>query len=151
MHSVFFAYALSSCLLRGWSGVAKVSYLLRHWGIQLILAYSWARPAILVAGKGRRECFYFFCFFPFIPFLLSSLSLSFISSAICSIFFLPFSGRWHKMTHMSWCKPQHNQSKSSCLSRFTSFHSYVYSFFINFHKNAALWISYIKEIILFLA
>ena len=27
------------------------------------LAYSWARPAILVAGKGRGECFYFFYFF----------------------------------------------------------------------------------------
>ena len=24
-------------------------------GLQLILAYSWARPAILVAGKGRGE------------------------------------------------------------------------------------------------
>ena len=26
---------------------------LRYRGVQLILAYSWARPAILVAGKGR--------------------------------------------------------------------------------------------------
>ena len=33
----------------GWSGVANVSCILRHWGVQLI-----ARPAILVAGKGRR-------------------------------------------------------------------------------------------------
>ena len=31
----------------------NVSCILRHWGVQLILAYSWARPAILVAGKGR--------------------------------------------------------------------------------------------------
>ena len=27
--------------------------ILRHLGIQQILAYSWARPAILVAGKGK--------------------------------------------------------------------------------------------------
>ena len=50
---------------RGWSGVAKVSCILRHRGIQLILAYSWARLAIFVAGKGWWECFFFFCFFPF--------------------------------------------------------------------------------------
>ena len=75
------------------------SFILRHRGAQLILAYSWARPAILVAGKGRGGCFYFFCFFTFIPVPLSSLSLSFISSTISSIFFLPFSGRRHKMTH----------------------------------------------------
>ena len=36
----------------GWSGVAKVLCILHHRGIQLILAYSWASPAILVAGKG---------------------------------------------------------------------------------------------------
>ena len=28
-----------------------------HWGVQLILAYRWARPAILVAGKGRGGMF----------------------------------------------------------------------------------------------
>ena len=95
----------------GWLGVAKVLCILCHWGIQLISAYSWARLAILVAGKGRRECFYFFCFFPFIPVSLSSLPLSFISSTMSSIYFLPFSERWHKMTHKGWCvvKPQHNQ------------------------------------------
>ena len=36
----------------GGSGGAKVSCILHHRGVQLILAYSWARPAILVAGKG---------------------------------------------------------------------------------------------------
>ena len=84
---------------RGWSGVAKVLCILRHWGVQLIFAYSCAMLAILVTGKGRWECFYFFCFFPFIPLPLSSLFLSFISSTVS---FLPFSG---------WCavKPQHNQ------------------------------------------
>ena len=53
------------------------------------LAYSWARPAILVAGKDRGGMFYFFCFFIFIPVPLSFLSLSFISSTISSISFRP--------------------------------------------------------------
>ena len=67
----------------GWSGVAKRLWILGHRGIQLILAFSWAKPAILEAGKGRRGMFYFFSFFTFIP--LSSLSLAFISSTISSI------------------------------------------------------------------
>ena len=41
----------------GWSGGAKVLCILHHWGVQLILAYSWARPAILVVGKGRGGMF----------------------------------------------------------------------------------------------
>ena len=81
--------------IRGWSGVAKVSCILRHRGVQLILANSLARPAILVAGKGRGGE----CFISSVPVPLSSLSLSFISSTISSISFLPFSGRRHKMTH----------------------------------------------------
>ena len=62
-----------------------MSCILRHWGVQLILAYSWSKPAVLVAGKGRGGMFYFFCFFTFIPVPLSSLFLSFISSTISSI------------------------------------------------------------------
>ena len=34
-------------------------------GVQLILAYSWARPAILVAGKGRGGMFLFLLFLHF--------------------------------------------------------------------------------------
>ena len=77
-----------------------------------ILAYSWARPAILVVGKGRGGMF-LFCFFSFIPVPHSSLFLSFISSTISSISFLPFSGRRHKMTHKGWrvFKPQHKASQ----------------------------------------
>ena len=45
--------------------MAKVMYILRHWGIQLTFAYSWARPAILVAGKGRGGMFLFFLFLHF--------------------------------------------------------------------------------------
>ena len=95
----------------GWPGVAKVSCILRHRGLQLILAYSWARLAILVAGNRRGESFYFFCFFPLIPVRLSSLPLCFISSTISFISSLPYSGRRHKMTHKGWrvVKPQHNQ------------------------------------------
>ena len=43
----------------GWLGGAKVSCILRHRGVWLILAYSWARPAILVAGKSREGMFLF--------------------------------------------------------------------------------------------
>ena len=49
----------------GWLGVTKVSCILHHWGIQLILAYGWARPAILVAGKGRGGMFLFLLFLHF--------------------------------------------------------------------------------------
>ena len=96
----------------GWPGVAKVSCILRHQGVQLILAYSWARPAVLAEGMVREGMFNFFCVFTFIHFPLSPLSLSFIST-ISSISLLPFSGRRHKMTHKGWrvAKPQHNQKK----------------------------------------
>ena len=85
------------CLVRGWSGAAKVSYIFRHRGVQLRLAYSWTGPAILVAGKDRGGMFLFLLFHSCVP--LSSLSLSFIFSTISSISFLPFSGRRHKMSH----------------------------------------------------
>ena len=100
-----------------------MSCILCHQGGQLILAYSWARLAILVAGKDRGECLYFFCFFPFIPVPLSSLSLSFIFPTISSISFLPFSGRRHKMTHKGWClvKPQHNNNSSPLSPQSLSF------------------------------
>ena len=105
-------YVFCLKLPEGWSGVAKASCILRHQGVQLILAYSWARPAVLAAGMGRGGMFNFFCVFTFIHFPLSPLSLSFISSTISSISLLPFSGRRHKMTHKHWrvVKPQHNQS-----------------------------------------
>ena len=46
-------------------GCAKVSCSLHHRGVQLILAYSWARPATLVAGKGRGGMFLFLLFLHF--------------------------------------------------------------------------------------
>ena len=63
-----FGYSLELLLCGislGWSGGAKVSCILCHWGVQLILAYSWARPAILVAGKGREVMFLFLLFLHF--------------------------------------------------------------------------------------
>ena len=92
-----------------------MSCILRHRGVQLIFAYSWARPAILAAGKSRGGCLYFFCFFTFIHYPLSPLSLSFISSTISSFSLLPFSGRRHKLTLKGWrvVKPQHKSSFSS--------------------------------------
>ena len=49
---------------------------------------------------------------------LSPLSLSFISS-ISSISFLPFSGRWHKITQKGWhvIKPQHNNNNTFGLKK----------------------------------
>ena len=49
----------------GWSGGAKVSCILCHRSVQLILAYSWARPAIVEVGKGRGGMFLFLLFLPF--------------------------------------------------------------------------------------
>ena len=79
-------------------GGAKVLCILHHWGVQLILAYSWARPAILVVGKGRGGMFLFLLFLHFhsCSSFLPCPSLS--SPLLSSISFLPFSGGRHKMT-----------------------------------------------------
>ena len=58
-------FTFFSAIIWGWSGGAKVSCILCHRGVQLILAYSWARPAILVAGKGREVMFLFLLFLHF--------------------------------------------------------------------------------------
>ena len=72
--------------------MAKVSCMFRNQGVQLILAYSWARSAIPEAGKGRGRMFYF-CSSTFIPVPLSSLSVSYVSPTVSSISFVPFSER----------------------------------------------------------
>ena len=38
---------------------------LSHWGVQHVLAYSWARPNVLAAGKGRGGTFLFLLFLKF--------------------------------------------------------------------------------------
>ena len=68
----------------GWSGGAKVSYILHHLGVQLILACSWAVPAILVAGKGRGRIF-FISSVSSVLFLLLFLPCSSLSSPLLSL------------------------------------------------------------------
>ena len=63
--SAMYPFRLPFLQNRGWSGGAKVLCILHHWGVQLILAYSWARPAILVVGKGRGGMFLFLLFLHF--------------------------------------------------------------------------------------
>ena len=53
---------------RGWLCEAKVSCSFCHQGVQLILAYSWARPAVLAAGKGRGWMLLFLLFLRFLSF-----------------------------------------------------------------------------------
>ena len=74
---------------------------LSHHGVHLILAYSWARPAMLAAGKDRGGNV-FMSSFCSLSFIFSPFPLSCISSTISSISLLPCSGRRHKMTHKDW-------------------------------------------------
>ena len=110
-------HRLKRCSIFKLTRIGSVLCILHHWGVQLILAYSWARPAILVVGKGRGGMFLFLLFLHF-----HSCSSFFpvplpcpCSSTLSSISFLPFSGRRHKMTLKGWrvVKPQHNQSKKT--------------------------------------
>ena len=48
-----------------WLGEAKESCILHHRGVQVIFAYSWAKSAILAAGKGRGGMFLFLLFLHF--------------------------------------------------------------------------------------
>ena len=54
---------------------------LKSLGVQLVLAYSWARPAFLAAGKGRGGMFLFLLFnsFSFLPWPSLSSLLSLLS------------------------------------------------------------------------
>ena len=58
--------------------------ILHHWGVQLILAYNWARPAILVVGKGRGGMFLFLLFLSF-SFLFLFLPCPSLSSPLLSL------------------------------------------------------------------
>ena len=77
--------------IRGWSDVAKVLCIVRHWSVQLRLAYSWARPAILVAGKGRGEILLFLhfhscsSFFPVPRFHLFYYLVYLFSPSLCEM------------------------------------------------------------------
>ena len=76
----------------GWLSEAKVSCILHHRGVQLILAYIWARPAILAAGKGRGGIYVFLLFLHFHSF--SSLSLIPFFHLLYYIFYLSSPFLW---------------------------------------------------------
>ena len=65
----------------------NVSCILRHLGVQLRLAYSWARPAILVAGKVKGECFFFISSVSSLSFLFLFLPFPSLSSLLSPISF----------------------------------------------------------------
>ena len=90
---------ITSCCTCGWLGGAKVLCIFCHRGIQLILAYGWARFAILVAGKGREVMFLFLLFLHFHS--CSSFFPVPLFHLLCYLLclFSPFSGRRYKMTH----------------------------------------------------
>ena len=69
----------------GWVGEAKVSYILSHRCAQLILAYSWARPATLAAGRGRGGMFLFLLFLHFHSFSSIFLPCPSLSSPLLSL------------------------------------------------------------------
>ena len=98
---------------RGWLGEAKVSCSFCHQGAQLMLAYSWARPAVLAAGKdiGRMLlfllCIRFLSFPSFFPIPVFHLYYLFC-------LFSPF--LWETTQNDPWVdgllNSQHNQSIS---------------------------------------
>ena len=71
--------------------VCGESIILRHQGVQLRLAYIWARPAIPVAGKGRRGMFFISSIssLPFLFLFLPCPSLSFLLSLLFLFFLSP--------------------------------------------------------------
>ena len=69
--------------MEGMVGCGEGVVYLMSSGIQLILAYSWARPAIFVAGKGRGVCFY--SSVSSLSFLFLFLPCPFLSSPLLSL------------------------------------------------------------------
>ena len=96
----------------GWWGGAKVLCILCHQGVQLILAYNWARPAILVAGKGRGGMFLFLMSLHF--YSCSSFFLFPLFHLFYYLFYLfsPFLWETTQNDPQSWrvVKPQHSQN-----------------------------------------
>ena len=66
--------------------------------LEFLFAYSWARPAIVEVGKGRGGMFLFLLFLPFHS-CSSFFPVSLFHLFYYLFYFLPFSGRRHKMTH----------------------------------------------------
>ena len=130
---------------------------LPHRGIQLRLAYSWARPAILVAGKGRGGMFLFLLFLH-----LHSCS-SFFPVPLFHLLFCLFS-KWPTGGDVSLSPNSINQSMKTILSifytftdhksRMTQIDSFEFHFLITcykikreknmFLKNRIFWLVYYK-------
>ena len=88
--------------------------ILHHWGVQLILAYSWARPAILVVGKGRGGMFLFLLFLHFLS--CSSFFPVPLFHLLYSLFYLFSPFLWETTQNdpqglTRVVKPQHNQNQ----------------------------------------
>ena len=89
----------------------KMACILCHQGIQLILAYSWARPAILVEGKGRRGMFLFLLFLHF--------------HYYSSFFFVPLFNLFYLFSPFLWETTQNDPQRLTC--RLTITQSIFYS------------------------
>ena len=83
-------------------GGAKVSCILLHRGVQLLLTYSWARPAILVGGKDRGGNAYI-CSLSFLFLFLSCPSLSSLLLSLLCLFSLSLGDdtKWPTRVDMS--------------------------------------------------
>ena len=79
--------------------------ILLHRGVQLILANSWGRPANLAVAKSRRGGGGIFLFLLFLHFhQFSSFSPVPLFHLLYYLFYLLlFSGKRHKMTYKGWC------------------------------------------------
>ena len=88
--------------------MVKVSCTIHHRGVQLMFAYIWARPAILVAGKGRGGMFLFLRFHSCSSFFPVPL-LHLLYYLFC--LFSPFLWEMTKMAHKGRrvVKFHHNQ------------------------------------------
>ena len=128
-NTLYMSLHTASGLLSAWSGGAKVSCILRHWGVQLILAYTWARPAILVAGKGWGM--FLFCFFTFIPVPFFSVPLLHL---FCYFFYLFSPFLWETTQNDSQglvtlyqdCSSRHDLSKNMAARGRGLFSLYTY-------------------------
>ena len=120
----------------------RVSYVTR--ASNLILAYSWTRPAILVAGKGRGGMFLFLLFLHY-----HSCSSSFPVPLFHLLYYLfyifsPFLWETTQMTHKGWrvVKPQHNQSRGKCLTVRKQWRPWSDTLFCDIWSGSALFANY---------
>ena len=141
--SVDTSFSLS---FQGWSGGAKVLCILHHWGVQLILAYSWARPAILVVGKGRggnvfissvSSLSFLFLFLP-----CPSLSSPLLS--LLSLFSLSLGDdtKWPSRVDVSLNPNTINQSLSFDTARFAQVYTKVANYIGNYCMQKKYFVSF---------